>query len=63
MIASTFLFEPVGYILLGLMLMVVWVHGSIGVLGLVEFRRIYSEYKIIFRGIMVTLPVFAYGAI
>lgn len=61
MIASTFLFEPVGYILLGLMLMVVWVHGSIGVLGLVEFRRIYSEYKIIFQGIMVTLPVFAYG--
>ena len=45
MILSTYLLNPIGYISLGLMLLVVWVHGSIGILGLLEFRNIYSDYK------------------
>ena len=61
MILSTFLLDPVGYILLGLMLVVVWVHGSIGIIGLLEFRQIYSDYKGFFHGIMVGLPLLAYG--
>ena len=61
MILSTYLFDPVGYILLGLMLVVVWVHGCIGIIGLLEFRQIYSDYKGFFHGIMFGLPVLAYG--
>ena len=34
MILSKYLLDPVGYIIIGLMLVVVWVHGSIGILGL-----------------------------
>ena len=61
MILSTYLFDPIGYILLGLMLVVVWVHGSIGILGLLEFRKVYSDYKGFFHGIMFGLPLLAYG--
>ena len=61
MILSTYLLDPFGYILLGLMLVVVWVHGSIGILGLIEFRNFYSNYRNIFLGIMFSLPLFAYG--
>ena len=61
MILSTYLLDPVGYISLGLMLIVVWVHGSIGILGLLEFRKIYSDYNGFFHGIMFSLPLLAYG--
>ena len=39
MIISTYIFDPFGYIILGLMLLVVWTHGSIGIIGLIEFRE------------------------
>ena len=61
MILSTYLLDPFGYILLGLMLVVVWVHGSIGILGLLEFRKVYSDFKGFFHGIIFSLPLLAYG--
>ena len=45
MILSTYVLDPIGYILLGLMVAVVWTHGSIGILGLLEFRKIYADYR------------------
>ena len=61
MILSTYVLDPIGYILLGLMVTVVWTHGSIGILGLLEFRKIYADYRGVFHTIIFSLPVLAYG--
>ena len=61
MIISTYIFDPFGYIILGLMLMLVWTHGSIGIIGLVEFREFYSKRRGLFQGLILGLPLIAYG--
>ena len=61
MIISTYIFDPAGYIILGLMLLVVWTHGSIGIIGLVEFREFYSNHRGLFHGVIFGLPLLAYG--
>ena len=61
MIISTYIFDPVGYIILGLMLLVVWTHGSIGIIGLIEFREFYSNHRGLFHGLIYGLPLLAYG--
>ena len=61
MIISTYIFDPFGYIILGLMLMLVWTHGSIGIIGLIEFREFYSKRRGLFQGLILGLPLIAYG--
>ena len=61
MIISTYIFDPFGYIILGLMLMLVWTHGSIGIIGLIEFREFYSKFRGLFQGLILGLPLIAYG--
>lgn len=61
MIISTYIFDPFGYIILGLMLLVVWTHGSIGIIGLIEFREFYSNQRGLFHGLIFGLPLLAYG--
>ena len=61
MIISTYIFDPFGYIILGLMLMLVWTHGSIGIIGLIEFREFYSKLRGLFQGLILGLPLIAYG--
>ena len=61
MIISTYIFDPAGYIILGLMLLVVWTHGSIGIIGLIEFREFYSNHRGLFHGVIFGLPLLAYG--
>ena len=61
MIISTYIFDPAGYIILGLMLLVVWTHGSIGIIGLIEFREFYSNHRGLFHGLIFGLPILAYG--
>ena len=61
MIISTYIFDPFGYIILGLMLMLVWTHGSIGIVGLIEFREFYSKRRGLFQGLILGLPLIAYG--
>ena len=61
MIISTYIFDPFGYIILGLMLMLVWTHGSIGIIGLVEFREFYSKRRGLFQGLILGLPLIAYS--
>ena len=61
MIISTYIFDPFGYIILGLMLVLVWTHGSIGIIGLVEFREFYSKRRGLFQGLILGLPLIAYG--
>ena len=61
MIISTYIFDPFGYIILGLILMLVWTHGSIGIIGLVEFREFYSKRRGLFQGLILGLPLIAYG--
>jgi len=61
MIISTYIFDPFGYIILGLMLMLVWTHGSIGIIGLIEFREFYSKRRGLFQGLILGLPLLAYG--
>ena len=61
MIISTYIFDPFGYIILGLMLILVWTHGSIGIIGLIEFREFYSKRRGLFQGLILGLPLIAYG--
>lgn len=61
MIISTYIFDPFGYIILGMMLMLVWTHGSIGIIGLIEFREFYSKRRGLFQGLVLGLPLIAYG--
>ena len=61
MIISTYIFDPFGYIILGLMLLLVWTHGSIGIIGLIEFREFYSKRRGLFQGLILGLPLIAYG--
>ena len=43
------------------MLMLVWTHGSIGIIGLIEFREFYSKRRGLFHGLILGLPLIAYG--
>jgi len=61
MIISTYIFDPFGYIILGLTLMLVWTHGSMGIIGLIEFREFYSKRRGLFQGLILGLPLIAYG--
>ncbi len=61
MIISTYIFDPFGYIILGLMLLLVWTHGSIGIIGLIEFREFYSKRRGLIQGLILGLPLIAYG--
>ena len=61
MILSTYIFDPVGYISLAIMLILIWTHGSIGLIGLLEFRGIYSQYQNWFNGFIYGLPFLALG--
>ena len=61
MIISTYIFDPFGYIILGLMLLLVWTHGSIGIIGLIEFREFYSKHRGLVQGLIFGLPLLAYG--
>ena len=61
MILSTYIFDPFGYIILGLMLLLVWTHGSIGIIGLIEFREFYSKHRGLVQGLIFGLPLLAYG--
>ena len=61
MILSTYLFDPVGYIGLSVMLILIWTHGSIGLIGLLEFRGIYLKYKLLLNSLIFGLPILALG--
>ena len=41
--------------------MLVWTHGSIGIIGLIEFREFYSKRRGLFQGLILGLPLIAYG--
>ena len=43
------------------MLMLVWTHGSIGIIGLIEFREFYSKRRGLIQGLILGLPLIAYG--
>ena len=61
MILSTYVFDPVGYIGLSFMLILIWTHGCIGLIGLLEFRGIYLKYKLVLNSLIFGLPFLALG--
>ena len=61
MILSTYIFDPVGYISLAIMLILVWTHGSIGLIGLLEFRGLYTQHKQWFDSFFYGFPFLALG--
>ena len=61
MILSTYVFDPVGYIGLSFMLILIWTHGCIGIIGLLEFRGIYLKYKFFLNSLIFGLPFLALG--
>ena len=59
MVVSTWVFDFAGVIFLILMLILVWVHGVIGIHGLLEFRSFYIKYKRLIFSIYFIIPSLA----